>query len=116
MNTGDELNDLLKGAMQFEKGDVPEPNPAIHKRLRKKIKSRPKGLIQGLTRFLNLDIKLYQAGIAIATTTVIILLVLKCTTVSTPQPNQNIIVADTNVGSTLLNDSFLVHNFSVQVN
>lgn len=116
MSTGDELNDLLKRAMQFEKGEMPKPEPDIHRRLRKKIKEQGKGFVPKLRQFLNLEIKLYHAGIAVAATVVIIVLILKCTTVSTTRPNQNIIVADTNVGSTLINDSFLVRNFSVQVN
>jgi len=118
METKNEFDDLLKRAMQFESGELPEPDPSIQKRLQKKVKknaiNKNKSFFSSIVQFLNIDIKLYHAGIAIAAT-LLIFLVLRNNNEAPATFKQKVIVADTNVGSSLKNDSFLVKNFSVSI-
>jgi hypothetical protein len=119
MKDRNELDDLLKNSMQFDDGKLPEPDPRIQERLRKKLKRKPlpnsNGLLSYLVNFLNLDIKLYHAGIGLAAI-LIILLVFRNNTETPSKFKQELIVADTNTGSSLKQDSFLVKNFNVSIN
>src|SRR5579863_3752095 len=101
MDTNNEIDDLLKRSMQFGEDEIPEPDLRIHENLRKKIngtKIRSSTFINTLVQFMNLDIKLYHAGIAVAIVTIIFFM-LRNTKGDTQHIKNDIIIADTNTGS-----------------
>jgi hypothetical protein len=119
MKDRNELDDLLKNSMQFDSGELPEPDPRSREKLRKKLKrkqlSNKHSLLSGLLNFFNMDIKLYHAGIGLAIM-LLIFLVFRNNNETPSKFRQELIVADTNIGSSLKQDSFLVKNFNVSIN
>jgi len=106
------MDELLKTAMQ---NDI-APDDAVRKALRKKVEEKKHSPI---IRYLNADIKLYQAVLAVAAVAVVIILLRP---VGTGNNSNNIsggtLVADTSIAgqyNTLKQDSFLVRNFSTTV-
>jgi hypothetical protein len=116
-NKKNELDDLLKNAMQFTKEEEPEPASHIQQSLRKKVEQRKanKNVFATILRFMNTDIKLYHAGLAV--TAVAVVFILLRPVAPTPTTTDNGVggtqVADTagNCNS-LKQDSFPVKNFS----
>lgn len=100
MDAVNELDNLLKHAMQFDSGEVPEPDSAIQKGLRKKLKGQTPAknrYIASLASQLGLDIKLYYLGLAVSAATIFI--VFRNTSNEPKHTLNNIIIADTNSGS-----------------
>jgi len=115
-NNRNELDELLKQSMQFSEGEIPEPDKASYNKLRKMIKSRkrPKNLF---LRLLTVEIKLYQAGLAL---TAMALVFVMLRPVQLPQsPNDtgsgSSDTAAAFKGSSLKHDTFLVKNFSTSI-
>ena len=108
-----EMDDLLSNAMQFTEGEIPEPDKALYNKLRKKVDARkPKG--NPFSRLFNLEIKLYQAALAVAVVAIICLVFRPATL---PQDTGNIGMPGSDTatafkGSSLKSDSFLVKNFT----
>jgi len=111
METKNELDDLLKRAMQFNNGELPEPDPRIQKRLRKKLirnsAIKHNRFLSGLITFLNIDIKLYHAGIGIAVA-IMLFIFLRNGCGAPAETRQPVIVADTNVDLMHKNDSAFI--------
>jgi hypothetical protein len=111
-----EMDDLLKHSMQFDANEIPEPDPEMQKRLRKKVEARKRSrFTTGILNFLNMDIKLYHAGLAMAIVA-LLLVVLRHPAEAPKQYNQGVILADTSIGTSLKDDTFLVKNFSARIN
>jgi hypothetical protein len=122
MDTKNELDELLKKHMEFRKDEQIEPNPSIQNELRKKVQLRKKAttyhLLDNLKNWLTVDIKLYQAGLAMS---LVAILLITLRPVSEPLKNKEagIMIADTTVttnSNSIKQDSFLVKNFSVNMN
>jgi|GEM_PF-1547567 len=118
METGNGMDDLLKRAMQFDSGELPEPDPSMQTKLRKKV-LRKKTLggnrfISVIIGFFNIDIKLYHAGLAMVGVA-LVLIIVHSTGERSTHAGDSIMVADTNSGSSLKDDTFLVRNFSAQI-
>lgn len=111
-----EMDELLKKAMQFTEGELPEPDKANYNKLHKKVAAR-KVNKSPWAKFFALEIKLYQAVLATATVAVICILLRPA---ALPQ-NTNVLGqpgADTATafkGSSLKSDSFLVRNFTSSI-
>ena len=108
-----EMDDLLKNAMQFTDGEVPEPDGKVYKKLRNRVGKRKVGKNPFL-RLLTFEVKLYQAALAVASVAVICLM-LRPATVSPDVNGGGLAGADTATafkGSSLKSDSFLVRNFT----
>ena len=112
-----ELDDLLKNVMQFTKEEEQEPAAYIQQLLRKKVEQRKKhkNLFATILRFMNADIKLYHAGLAVTAVAVVFVLLRPVAPAPTTIDNG---VGGTQVADTagncnsLKQDSFLVKNFS----
>ena len=119
MENKNELDDFLKRNLQFDANEMPEPDPRIQKKLRKRVERnktfKSNRFMSALVQFLTMDIKLYHAGIAIAAVS-IIFLALRHTTETPAHFGHHIIVADTNTGTSLKEEGFLVKNFSTTIN
>ncbi len=108
-----EMDDLLSNAMQFTEGEIPEPDKARYNKLRKKVGAR-KPKTNPLARLFNLEIKLYQAALAV-TAVAIICLVFRPAIIPQGTENMGMPGSDTATaykGSSLKSDSFLVKNFT----
>ena len=108
-----EMDDLLNNAMQFTEGEIPEPDKAMYNKLRKKVSSR-KPKTNPFARLLNIEIKLYQAALAV-TAVAVICLVFRPATFPQGAGNIGMPGSDTATafkGSSLKSDSFLVKNFT----
>jgi hypothetical protein len=101
MDTVNEIDNLFKHAMQFNLGEIPEPNPGIQKKLRRKVKGTSpvkNTFMPGFLRLLGLDVKLYYLGFAVSAMAVIFIVLRNAN--NEPKHSQNdIIIADTNAGS-----------------
>jgi len=122
MDKKHELDDILKKHMEFSDDEQPELNPAIQNELRKKVQLRKKqpkaGIINNLLHWLTLDIKLYQAGLAMFLLVFIFFAVSPSGT-RIQNIGSNAINPDTTLASksnSFKQDRFLVKNFSVSIN
>jgi hypothetical protein len=112
-NKKNELDYLLKNAMQFADGEIPEPDAAGYKKLRKRVGAR-KAYKTPFLKLLNLEVKLYQAALTVIGVA-ILCFVLKPVTIpaNTIEPDtQTTDTASVFKVSSLKNDSFLVKNFT----
>jgi hypothetical protein len=112
-NKKNELDDLLQHAMQFADGEIPEPDAAIHKKLRKRVGAR-RVYKNPFVKLMNINVKLYQAAITVVGVA-ILCFVLKPVSIPANNNINDIQAPDTATvfkGSSLKNDSFLVKNFT----
>jgi len=108
-----EMDDLLKNAMQFSEDEIPEPDKRTYEKLRKRVGAR-KIYKNPLVRLLTFEVKFYHAALAVAAVAVICLVLRPA---AIPQNSEDIGLngADTATafkGSSLKSDSFLVRNFT----
>jgi hypothetical protein len=112
-----ELDELLKHAMQLNNDEVPEPSKDRLEELRSKVRRR--GLKnRGIVRMLNINVKLYQAFIATAAivTAIIVLRPVANQQGNTIKGSGSIDTAAVlNGSSSMKHDSFLVRNFTTSV-
>ena len=115
-NNKNELDDLLKQSMQFSEGEIPEPDKARYNMLKKLIKpeNKPRNIF---LRLLTIEIKLYQAGLAL---TAVVLAFLMLRPVQAPQNINDAGSGSSDTaaafkGSSLKHDTFLVKNFSTSI-
>jgi len=114
-----EMDELLKRSLQFDENELPEPDERNYKTLLKKVKGKKpfsnNTFINGLFGYLNMDIKLYHAGLAIMAV-IIIFIFLRPATETNKQDKTNIIIADTNINPNQKQDTFIIRNSSNGVN
>ncbi|HXB14064.1 MAG TPA: hypothetical protein VNZ45_18885 [Bacteroidia bacterium] len=119
MEANNEMDKLLKHSLQFDENELPEPDSSHYKSLLKKIKSKKpvsnNKFVNGLIACLNMDIKLYHAGLAIMVV-ILIFIFLRPSTETNKQYKNNIIIADTNIGVNQKQDTFIIRNSSNGVN
>jgi hypothetical protein len=119
-NKKNELDELLKNAMQFAPGEEPEPAAYTQKALRKKVNGRKVNggnrFFIAILRYMNTEIKLYHAGIAVAAVAMVFIMLRPATMPTTGiESNAGTQIADTSLAgnsNSLKQDSFLVKNFS----
>ncbi len=119
MEANNEMDKLLKRSLQFNENELPEPDNAHYKNLLKKVKSKKlisnNKFINMLVACLNMDIKLYHAGLAVMVV-ILIFIFLRPTTETNKQYKNNIIIADTNIGVNQKQDTFIIRNNTNGVN
>jgi hypothetical protein len=111
-----ELDELLKHAMQLNNDEVPEPSKDKFEELQSKVRRRGGLKNRGIVRMLSINIKLYQAFIA---TAAIVTAIIVLRPVANQQGNTIKGSIDTaaviNGSSSMKHDSFLVRNFTTSV-
>lgn len=113
-----ELDELLKHAMQLNNDEVPEPSKDKFEELQSKVRRRGGLKNRGIVRMLNINIKLYQAFIATAAivTAIIVLRPVANQQGNTIKGSGSIDTAAVfNGSSSMKHDSFLVRNFTTSV-
>ena len=108
-----EMDDLLKNAMQFGKNELPEPDKKVYKKLRSQVGAK-KAYKNMFARLLTFEVKFYQAALAMAAVAVICL-VLRPAALPQNSDDLGLNGSDTAAafkGSSLKSDSFLVRNFT----
>jgi len=111
-----ELEKLLKNSLQFEGNELPDPDPSILLDLRKKVllRKRPdNNFISTFMRIMNMDIKLYKAGLAFSVMLIFFVTLLTCGSQSKTSDNEGKLFADSSSFSnspSLKQDSFLMKN------
>ena len=115
-NKRNELDELLKGNMQFDENELPEPDKGSYMKLRGMIKPQ-KNNRNVFLRLLTFEVKLYQAGLALAA---VIIVMIMLRPIQVPQNiaspgSDSSDTASVFKGSSLKHDTFLVRNFSTSI-
>lgn len=113
-----ELDALLKRSMRFDTDELPEPDPKIQKILRGKVvlrKTPYNNFLNNVWRILTMDIKLYQAALALSLIVIFFITLLTCGTQSKNAAAEGKLLTDSSSTSnapSLKQDSFLMQNFT----
>ncbi len=123
MDNKEELNRLLRQSMQLKESEVPEPDESIRVALRAKVIARqqiqPRSLwlLYRLRDLMNVEIKLYQAGLALGV--FVFMMVWLPSASSVQKSGEAELVADTIhpvYSSSAKQNKFLIRNYIVKVN
>ena len=123
MNKKDKLNRFLHQSMQLREDELPKSDEALRSMLRAKVKARqqntfwPKRFMEKIWRLLNIEIRLYQAGISLAAVAILMVWVPAITPVQ--KSVDSVLLADstrTIYSSSVKQNKFLIQNFAVKVN
>ncbi len=111
-----ELDELLKRNMQFDENELPESDRNSYLKLRGMIKPQ-KNSQNALLRFLTFEVRLYQAGLALAAIVVVVIMLrpLQVPQNITSPGSDSSDTASVFRGSSLKHDTFLVRNFSTSI-
>jgi hypothetical protein len=119
MDSHNEMDELLKRSLQFDENELPIPDERSYNLLRKKVKSKKpisnNKFLNALVACLNMDIKLYHAGLAVVVV-ILIFIFLRPATETNKQYKNNIIIADTNISTNQKQDTFILRNTTNGVN